>query len=344
MIVESGILEKNSLQYLGIDEFRHQNGYKHIANDPRWPLFVQSIYGHKAYYIGVKSDEKFVAYAVGNLCRISTSGKNKLVLGAFLDYGVTMYTKDSSAQEIALVEEGMLLSMKPNGVVTKEINPLHELSTHSHAILDLTGHTTGSFQKQINSSRLRDYIRQFELHPSPVATGDKYLPEFYDLYLKRMKDFGTPAHPMRYFLELLRTFNAHILVWFDESGYPTSGSVSVYENGLWIHMYAVGDRRRRKGNPGDRVLWEEIKISIEKQAESFWLGRSIRNSDIEKYKQKWNPILYSTCESIGSRRSPNMGFQEINNEGVKNYFAKTWTKLPTIFTTMSNSTIRKWIP
>ena len=100
MIIESGLLSNNMRVLSRLNDFRLLNGYTHLANNPRWPLFVESIYGHRAYYIEVKTSGDALAYAVGNLCRISTSGRNILVLGAFLDYWVEIYLRDIEYQSV----------------------------------------------------------------------------------------------------------------------------------------------------------------------------------------------------------------------------------------------------
>jgi len=341
--IESGLIETGSKKFSEIEDFRQLNGYGHLACNPRWPVFIESIYGHKAYYIEVKSGNKILAYAIGNLCRISTSGTNKLVLGAFLDFGTKMYSSVTETKEIDLIDMGMLSGMKTRGIIAKEIKPLTELANQSQAVIQLLDHSLESIQKHI-TSRARNDLRQFEVHGNSLLVGDRYLPEFYEMYVKRMKEFGTPAHSLKYFKELQKHFNSQIVVSFDQSGFPAAASLSVCEDGAWLHMYAVGDRSRRKGNPGDRVLWEEIEMSIRMQSQSFWLGRSIRNSEVEKYKGKWNPQFYSTGDTLGSRYHPELGFQEINKFGVKNSFADVWSKIPVSLTSMTNSLVRKYIP
>ena len=343
MIIESGILESGSGIHSKIDDFRQANGYSHLANNPKWSLFVESIYGHKAYYVEIRNRNEQLAYAVGNLCRISTSGRNILVLGSFLDYGVEMYLRGSESDLIKNIEKETLAQMGPKGLITKEITPLGHLSRNSQAILDLSGHTVNTLEKHI-SSRARNDLRQFEIYENSIRVDNKFLPEFYTLYLKSMKEFGTPAHSINYFEKLLGTFDSRVVVSFDQSGSVTAASISICEDAVWMHMYAVGNRARRKGNPGDRILWEEMKMSVERGAQSFWLGRSVRNSAIEKYKEKWNPKFYATCEKRGTQRNPESGFQEMDKESAKSKFATTWSKLPSSVTNRINSSIRKYIP
>jgi len=343
MIIESGLLSNNMRVLSRLNDFRLLNGYTHLANNPRWPLFVESIYGHRAYYIEVKTSGDALAYAVGNLCRISTSGRNILVLGAFLDYGVEMYLRDIESQSVEKIQREILLQTHFNGILTKRKTPLKELSRHSQAIIDFSEHTIDSLEKNI-TSRARNDLRQFEIYGNSIVVDNGHLPEFYKLYVKRMKEFGTPAHPIKFFNRLLKTFDSRIVIAYNQNGNPSAASFSICEDDTWLHLYAVGDRTLRKGNPGDRVLWEEMKMAIERGVQSFWLGRSVHNSDIEKYKEKWNPHFYSTTETIGTRNNLELGFQEINQEGSKSIFANIWRRLPVIGTNCINSSIRRYIP
>lgn len=343
MIIKSGILESGSEIHSKIDDFRHSNGYSHLANNPRWPLFVESIYGHKAYYVEARIGNDQLAYAVGNLHRISTSGRNILVLGSFLDYGVEMYLRGSESELVKIIEKKILSQMEPKGLITKEIIPLENLSRNSQAVLDLSGHSIESLERHI-SSRARNDLRQFAIYENSIRIDHKFLPEFYSLYLVSMKEFGTPAHSLKYFEKLLGTFDSRLVVTFDQTGSVTAGSISICEDAVWMHLYAVGNRARRQGNPGDRILWEEMKMSVEKGAQSFWLGRSVRNSAIEKYKEKWNPNFYATCEKKGTQRNPEVGLQEMDKESAKSKFATIWSKLPLGLTYQMNSSIRKYIP
>jgi hypothetical protein len=343
MLIECGFLEINSKKFSAIMDFHELHNYNHLANNPRWALFVESVYGHRAYYLEVKSGGNTLAYAVGNLFQISSFGSKSLILGSFLDYGVMMYSQEMEVRQIELIDTEILSSMHPSSMIVKGTYPLEETSKQSQAVIDLSNHSISSIQKHI-TSRARNDLRQFDLASNSLQVDNNKLAEFYRLYVKRMKEFGTPAHSMRFFTELLKAFDSKVITSYDEYGRASASSLSVCENGSWFHLYAVSDRSRRKGNPGDQILWEEIKMSIEREVQSFWLGRSVRNSNIEKYKEKWNPKFSATCERIGSRKNAKLGFQEVDKDNTKSNFAYIWSKLPTRITNLSNSSVRKYIP
>ena len=77
---------------------------------------------------------------------------------------------------------------------------------------------------------------------------------------------------------------------------------------------------------------------------NFWLGRSSRFSNVEKYKEKWNPTFYESCETIGSMNHGEVEFQENLNGPLRVKFAQTWRVLPKPITHLLNSSVRKYIP
>ena len=198
-------------------------------------------------------------------------------------------------------------------------------------------------------------LRNVEVKEVPLAGLD----EFYKLYLRNMKRFGSPPYAKKYFESFYRNivdvgqgkiYGAYIK---DEKSLSTSGlqqDTQCFEGKLVaallgfcyrdrIHIViAVSDERFREHRPNDAVHWEFIKWGCEKDYKWFDFGRVREESGQFEYKRKWGPKLLGLPSYFmlwGKKEIP-----EVDPSGY-GLAVKMWKKMPLWFTKLVGPRLRK---
>ncbi len=154
------------------------------------------------------------------------------------------------------------------------------------AVQFFRSHIQDSKRKAINKAKRSNV----EVKDVPVADLD----DFYDLYCRNMRRFGSPPYSKTYFkkfYELLvkpglgKIYGAYI------DGKIVAALLGLcYRDRVHI-IIAVSDERSREHRPNDAVHSEFIEWSIENQFHFFDFGRVREESGQFEYKQKWGPAL-----------------------------------------------------
>jgi len=161
---------------------------------------------------------------------------------------------------------------------------------------------------------------------------EKELENFYFLYLKEMKNFGTPQHSYEFFLNLMKEMGEN---FFGISCYKNEkiiGSlIALYEEKYGYIGFNVSDRENLQFRPNDFLYWPTIKHSIKRKSEYLDLGQVEKNASkgsrahgLYKFKNKWLGTLYERIYFTYS-------FEKLENADNREKLKKLrsfWKKLP----------------
>lgn len=126
------------------------------------------------------------------------------------------------------------------------------------------------------------------------------LGRFYELYLKSMKDFGTPQHSYGFFFNFLnymkesfRGLNCY------KDGKLIGSLIVFYSNSYMYAAYNFSEHDYLIHQPNDILYWEMITWAVKRGIKVFDFGQCEINAKegshaagIYKFKSKWNGILY----------------------------------------------------
>ena len=160
----------------------------------------------------------------------------------------------------------------------------------------------------------------------------KELEKFYSLYFREMKNFGTPQHSKRFFVNLMEEFKEKFFgLNCYKNGKLIASIIMIYsgkEGYLWFNVSESGYREYR---PNDLLYWEMIKFAKKKKLNKIYLGQVDLESDnpkakgLYKFKSKWNSY---PVERIYFYH----GIKEQGKQGGKKdklkRFRKIWKKIP----------------
>ena len=138
-----------------------------------------------------------------------------------------------------------------------------------------------------------------ELKVTEIKTEDE-LKKFYDLYLKSMRNFGTPQHSYSYFKNLLiegkdifKGFNCY------KDGKVIAFLIILASKGYFYAAYNNALPEYLKYQPNDILYWTAISLAIKNKTKYFDFGQVESNAPegsraqgIFRFKSKWVADLY----------------------------------------------------
>jgi lipid II:glycine glycyltransferase (peptidoglycan interpeptide bridge formation enzyme) len=230
-------------------------------------------------------------------------------------------------------------------VVTKETLNVNASYSQTLANIDLTKFE-GNPTMDLISSRARNDIRRGLSNGISVNFGSKYISDFYLTYRKRMQELGTPHHGISFFQKLLQHFPRELSIGVaKQKSKLLAVSMDLHIGGIVYHLFAASTPEKRNSCAGDLLLWAKIADSINKGEREFWLGRSIVDSGVERYKAKWNPEFLPTSERITQiEKDLEIAHKQMNSETKKRVFAEIWKIIPSTQANLIGPPIRKLIP
>lgn len=129
---------------------------------------------------------------------------------------------------------------------------------------------------------------------------EKELRIFYDLYIKNMRNFGTPQHSYEYFANLLKKFKENFRGLNCYKNEKLIGSLIVlYSEDYMYAAYNFSEHNSLIYQPNDLLYWKMITWAIKNNIKYFDFGQCEPNVEkgthaygIYKFKRKWTGDLY----------------------------------------------------
>lgn len=169
------------------------------------------------------------------------------------------------------------------------------------------------------------------------------LDDFYNLYCRNMKRFGSPAYAMDYFLffnddlienKLGKVYGAYI------NGELAAALVGLcYKDRVHI-IIAVSDDQKQEYRPNDAVHCEFIEWAIENNFTYFDFGRVREESGQFEYKQKWGPTLLDLPSYFVMWNGKDVPVVDPHQTKYK-LFVAAWRRMPLWLTKKVGHRLRK---
>ena len=162
----------------------------------------------------------------------------------------------------------------------------------------------------------------------------KEIKEFYKLYLREMKNFGTPQHSFKFFRNLFNIMGMKTLGLNCYKEKKLIGSLIFIHSLKKGHVIVnVSKSNYRKFRPNDLLYWEMIKFAIGRNINQINLGQveaSVAKESHAKglynFKKKWLGNLYNR---VYFYYSFNKGGEKVQGKKDKlKKFRKIWKRLP----------------
>ncbi|MFO8012494.1 MAG: FemAB family PEP-CTERM system-associated protein [Phycisphaerae bacterium] len=301
-----------------------------LLHDPRWGIVMQEAYGNRPYYLTARRGEQVVGILQLVLQKSLLFGTHLSSLPYFDASGILAH--DDAAAEALLTEAASLRAQ--TGADSVELRhttalpgdlPRRDDKVTLHLPLPDDPDTLWDALK----SKVRSQVRKPDKEGLTLhGEGEATLEEFHAVYVRTMRDLGSPPHG-RWFFEIIRDHFGDAVRLFsvrqDET--PLAASFTLTDDKAMRVPWAAADWRYRKLGANMLLYWGMLKDGCERGAPCFDFGRSTEGSGTHRFKKQWGAEDVPLCWQylLPEGESP----PEIDPEGSKyRFLVGAWRRLP----------------
>ncbi len=138
-------------------------------------------------------------------------------------------------------------------------------------------------------AKVRNQVRKAQRENLTTHVGGaELLEEFHAVYVRTMRDLGSPPHPARFFRLIAERFGTAVRLFVVRSaGRPVAAAFTLAE-AHGIHVpWAGSDWRVRQLCANMLLYWSMLEDACGRGAKRFDFGRSTRDSGTYRFKVQW---------------------------------------------------------
>lgn len=312
-----------------------------------WRDVVENSFNHQCFYSAARSD---AGYIVGVLPLVLMQSKifgRFLVSLPFFNYGGILCDR----QEIgdALLAEAVKLQKELNAEYTELrhteqwAGELPGKNSKVAMVLDLA--EDAETQWRGFNAKLRNQVRKAEKSGLTARVGgEELLADFYTVFVRNMRDLGTPVYARKFFMEVLRVFpgQTRIIAVYLEEKPVAAGLLSWFRDTLEI-PWASSIRDYNPLCPNNLLYWTALQFALSHGFKRFDFGRSTPGGGTYTFKKQWG--AHSIQLNWQYLLPKGASLPELNTKNPKFELAiKVWQKLPLPVTRLLGPSIVKNIP
>ena len=319
------------------------SGYHVMA----WRGVVEKACGHRTYYLMATDEHEEVRGVLPLVFMSSRLFGHFLVSMPFFNYGGVL-TDSSEAEEALLgAAVGLARELEATCIELRHQGPLDvNWPSKQHKVsmrLELPGDLDTLWKNF--PSQLRTKIRRAQKEEMTVRIAAiEILDDFYRIFVRNMRDLGTPVYGRGFFEAILQAFPAdtRICVVYLKNRPVAAGFLYGFRNRLEI-PWASSDRRYNRLRPNTLLYSSVLEFACRGEFQQFDFGRSSNDSGTYHFKEQWGarPVpLYWYYWSTNSR-----AMSEVSRENSMYSTAiRIWSRLPLVVTRIIGPAIVRHIP
>lgn len=296
-----------------------------------WGEMVQQAFGHPLHYIVARQDGQLAG--VLPLCEVRSRlfGK-RMISQAFGAYGGPL-VRDAAA----------LRPMVEKAIDLCRLRKCDYVEFRTARAMDVEGLTLWTDKITMHlpllddpdamwknfDAKVRNQVRKAEKsNIVPRDGGVELLDEFYDLYVRRMHQLGTPCYSRKLMEGMFARFPQNTRIFVVEmEGKPLGAGITTCFAGLVeIHLAATLVEYNNLC-PNNLLYWAVIKYYSQAGAKVFDFGTTVLDSGPYKFKKQWGPQQVDLQRQFWVRPGYNL---VMNNMHDDRYAKKVemWKRLP----------------
>jgi len=269
--------------------FLAARGRDDIYHDSRWGQILRRSYGNRPYYLTAFRDDGIA----GVLTLVEKRGPvfaHHLCGMPYFD-AVGVVSDDAGARSALLAEARRLRRRRGAAYVElRQRQPLGpSLPTRTDKVafwLDLPA--DGEALWQALSAKVRNQVRKAEKAGAASASGGaELLDAFHAVYVRNMRDLGSPPHSRGFFRRILRMFGQAVGLHVVRLGGRAVAASLTLRDAAAVHVpWAASDWRYRRECPNYLLYWTMLREACGR-VRRFDFGRSTRGAGTHAFKKHW---------------------------------------------------------
>ena len=173
--------------------------------------------------------------------------------------------------------------------------------------------------------------------------GLELLDDFYFVFIRNMRDLGSPVHSRRWIMAVMQCYGqeARIAVVYASEGWPAAAGLMLLHPAAVSNPWASALRSYKHLNPNMLLYWAMLSFAADNGFPCFDFGRSTPGGGTYKFKEQWGAravplqwmdLLHArvTSASTGSSR-------------LRRFAEQVWSRLPLNLTAFVGPYVRRRI-
>jgi serine/alanine adding enzyme len=311
-------------------DFLHNHPQSTIYHDPAWGDIMLRAYGNRPYYLTASRDGQIKAVLQLIAQKSLLFGSHLCSLPYFDAAGILTDDPDSIPPLIAQART-LLPNCRAQWIELRHLAPIDDSLPSRTDKVTMVLPLPASDEELWNQlkTKVRTKVRKARQTESTVVQGKaELLPEFYDVYVRTMRDLGSPPHSRRFFQLILDAFpDASKLYVVRHDDQAVAASFTLTDRHAFRVPWSGSDYRLRKLNVNLVLYWAMLEDACRLAAPAFDFGRSTRDSGTWTFKKQWGaeevPLLWEYL------LPPGASLPELRPDSPKyRFMVACWKKLP----------------
>lgn len=258
--------------------------------DARWGAIHQEVYGNRSTYLTARRERRIVGVLPLVLQKGLLFGMHLCSVPWFDSAG--LFADDRAAEEALLASAGEVRQQA--GAKWVELRQRQPLAVGLPARTDKV---TLEFALPADpeelwkalKAKVRNLVRKPQKEGlATVRGGAELLGEFYAIYLRTMRDLGSPPHALRFFQRLCAAFGEQVGVFVTRrDAQPLAAGLTLRDGAVVRLPWAGSDWRFRSTSANMLLYWDMIADACRGGAATFDFGRSTRDGGTYAFKRQW---------------------------------------------------------
>lgn len=311
-------------------DYLQHNPHATLFHDPRWAAVMHRAYRNTPVYLTARTGDRITGVLQAVIQKSLLFGRHMCSLPYFDAAGIL--ADDSDTARLLITEaRGLLESEKLQWAECRHTSPIDETLPRKTEKITLRLTLPASEEtlwKQFNP-KVRNQIRKArKAGLTEIHGGENLLDDFYAVYLRNMRDLGSPPHSKRFFRLILEQFpDAAAVTVIRHAGRPLAAGFTLADRHALRVPWAAADWRERKRNANMFLYWAMLSRGCRMTAPCFDFGRSSRASGTHKFKKQWDaeeiPLYWEFLMPAGG------DLPDFSSDNAKyRTFIACWKKMP----------------
>lgn len=312
-----------------------------------WRGVVETSFQHSCYYLAAHAKDGSTVGVLPLVFMKSSLFGRFLVSLPFFNYGGLLCDNQEIGDDLLAEADALRKELRAEYVELRHTTPwLADMPTKQHKV-SMMLHLAKDVETQWQgfNAKLRNQVRKAEKSGLSASVGGKeLLADFYTVFVRNMRDLGTPVYAEKFFMEVLEAFPDHtrIIAVYLEGKPVAAGLITWFRETVEI-PWASSIRDYNPLCPNNLLYWTALQYALANSFKRFDFGRSTPGEGTCRFKEQWGarPIQLSWQYLLPEGAS----LPELNNKNTKFEMAiRLWQMLPLPVTKVFGPCIVKNIP